>query len=683
MLENDAKGSYGAFSSVGRASAEAFINIRKKDTILNPKKNKGNNKIIIGFLKRNKYDNIEGDVKKEDLKEKEEQNLDDSEVEDIEEEVDIFEINEEEEKKKKEEEKMKKKKRKKRRDSFTNFHRTNEDAYKFHDMHLNKKKYKSTYSTPNCTKYYPSKALVWKSSPSGPKWETMGSRKPLLNKIVDGTYIEHEDPLKNITKCFINMDKQTMRGDLANTHNLRVNTAKRFIPKDTKNKSIRKFNRTINESISSDGNINRIKSGRDINKKINLEINNKWKVKMDNYDKIDSTPIQTISTLENQKINEEYNINILNNEKPNKIINNIKVLTTELTESTPNNLNTVNTNINLNQSRSNVSSKVENEFEEKKNIDISIEKSENESNSAMESSELNDSYHKYKNHYTKQIKAHQKAQNQSQKFPKLSVQNSRRSSIFMKNKSSSVKSKISKNIKRPKTSLGDGVRFMEHKTHIRGPEFEKIIPREYYDNLADNGISLIPFSINNYKQVRERPLTVVIYNRKPFLKKKVKPFKGMETDQYKNVDSYNKHKAYVPIFSKMTTRPYDGNPLPVFMKGACCRDACNITTDVSLKMNCYADGKTRGNYNGFMPKKSYNKVVNLNLMNSNAIVDYLLSNRKEDLKDNNEIIRSLKFYKKYYKEILKEGNFRQFDNVTYKTIKSKLDDYLDNEKKIF
>ena len=39
MLENEAKGSFGAFSSIGRITAETFINIKRKDLILNPKKN--------------------------------------------------------------------------------------------------------------------------------------------------------------------------------------------------------------------------------------------------------------------------------------------------------------------------------------------------------------------------------------------------------------------------------------------------------------------------------------------------------------------------------------------------------------------------------------------------------------------------------------------------------------------
>jgi hypothetical protein len=430
--------------------------------------------------------------------------------------------------------------------------------------------------------------------------------------------------------------------------------------------------------------LKKTKSGKDINKKINLQINNKWKNKL-NYNET-NTPLQTISNIEEQKIND------VTDEKSSKSNHNIKALTTELTEATPNNQKTVNANLN----QSNTSSKIDNEFEEKKTMDIGMGKEkidnenvkDNESDSDSDISSLsNDSYHKYKNHYTKQIKPPQKTSNQAQNqnLPKLSKASSRRTSINVNNNfSTSVKSKskiIKENKKRPKTTRED-VRYMVHKEHIKGPEFDKIIPREYYDNLADNGISLIPFSINNYKQVRERPLTVVVYKRKPYFKRKVNQFKGMDIDQYLYAGGYQlKNKCYVPIFNKMKTRPmFDGNPLPVFMKGAVSRDACNITTDTSLKLNCYADGKFRGNYNTFLTKKSFNKIINLNLLNSNNLIDYLLVNRKEAFKNNDEIMRSLKFYKKNFKDFLKEGSISKFDNITYKTIKSKLDDYEIYEK---
>ena len=150
----------------------------------------------------------------------------------------------------------------------------------------------------------------------------------------------------------------------------------------------------------------------------------------------------------------------------------------------------------------------------------------------------------------------------------------------------------------------------------------------------------------------------------------------MEIDQYKNVTNYIKNKCYVPNFNKMNTRPSeDGTPLPFFMKGVVSRDACTTTTDISLKMNYFADGKFRGNYNTFLPKKSYNKIVNLNLMNSKTLIDYLLINKKEAFNNNNEIIKSLKFYNKNYKDLLKENTSSKFDNITYKTIKSKYNNY--------
>ena len=77
----------------------------------------------------------------------------------------------------------------------------------------------------------------------------------------------------------------------------------------------------------------------------------------------------------------------------------------------------------------------------------------------------------------------------------------------------------------------------------------------------------------------------------------------------------------------------------------------------------------------FCQKKSYNKIVNLNLMDSNTLIDYLLINKKEAFQQNDEIIKSLKFYSKNFKDLLKETSSSKFDNINYKTIKSTYDNY--------
>ena len=577
MLENESKGSYGAFSTYGRITAESFVNIKRKDKILNPRKRRKNKDIIINFLKRNNYQNIEGE--KEEEKEPNLKDLDDSEVEEIEEKSDIFQAKESARSKKKE---------KKKKDPNSCYHRLNEDAYKFHDMHINKKRQKSKFVTPECTKYFPNKKYIWHRTPTILKWDTMESRKPICKNDYKVRYLGHENPLKNIRNCFITMDKQTMRGDVITSGNVRINSAKPFIAKEKRRKS------------------------KDYNRKINLQINNKWK---------------------NGK-NSEHNM---------------KLLTTDMTDST-NNKRVVSA-----LKREKKSS------EEHKNVDKYLKSEFSVDNSDVDSSDLNDSYCKYKNYYTKQVKKENKKEN----LPQIKSDNSLHGSISINNTST-------KSDKKKKGLKTLDAKPLEHKPYIKGPEFDKTIPREYYDNLLDNGLALIPFSINNYTLVRERPLTTVVYKRKQIFKKRKNEFKGINIEQYKNNDGFLYDKCYVPIFNKMNSRPMDdATPLPVFMKGLVSRDVCNIITDTSLKMNYFSEGKSRGNYNTFMPKKSYNKIVNLNILNSKNLINHLLINKKDILQNNDNIIKSILFYNNNYRGLMKEITSNKFDNITYKTIKNK------------
>ena len=61
IVKNDAKGSFGAFSNMGSTTVNSFINIKRQDFILHPEKHLNGKQSLIHFLKRNKYNNIEGD----------------------------------------------------------------------------------------------------------------------------------------------------------------------------------------------------------------------------------------------------------------------------------------------------------------------------------------------------------------------------------------------------------------------------------------------------------------------------------------------------------------------------------------------------------------------------------------------------------------------------------------------
>ena len=604
LVKNDAKGSFGAFSNLGRTTVTSFINIKNKDAILNPEKYRNNKNSIINFLKRNKYSNIEGDESKEEVKD--DQNFEEeSEMEEPIEEHDIFEITEAEKK-------NKENKNKKNLNSKNIFHKTNFEAYKYHDMNMQKKRVRKKYATPNCTKYFPKKDFVWHKAPTCLKWDTMQKRKPLHLNLVDAKLLEHEPPLKNIKNVFVNLDKQTMRGDTLIFNNVRIQTAKPF-HKDENTKRKKHRYKT------------KVKTGtiRNVNKKLNIEI-------------------------------EDINSN------KNKINN--RHITTDITEDT--NKGIINTT-NNNKSKS--------IFEERKNTEkLILNKSkgnlENES-----SSESEDSYHKYKPHYTKQLKINN-IKTEANENPKNNENLEPNAYPIIKTENN-ISYIFTKENQRPKTSIGLANKNLENKNKIKGPEFDKIIPREYYDNLNDNGITLIPFAVNNYKQVRERALSMVKYNTKRSFKKKLDFFKGIDFEQYMETPvNYIEHKNYVPMFNKMHTRPQDdGNPLPIYMMGVVSRNVCDTTSNVSLKMNSFMDGKTRGNYNTCLPKKSFNKVVNLNLMNYQELKKYMAMNQDLILGgEDNYIIKSIKFYNRNYRDLLKETT-SNFDNITFKTIKSKYD----------
>jgi hypothetical protein len=91
-------------------------------------------------------------------------------------------------------------------------------------------------------------------------------------------------------------------------------------------------------------------------------------------------------------------------------------------------------------------------------------------------------------------------------------------------------------------------------------------------------------------------------------------------------------------------------------------------------MNNFSDGKFAKTTDSFWPKKSHNKIINLNLLNSAKFLENII-NKKGDKKDpnahnelSNYIDKSLKFYNKNFEDLLKESMLTKFDNVTYKSI---------------
>ena len=694
MIENEEKGSYGAYSSAGKNSVDIFTNVRRKDIILNPQNYLKNKLSIINFLKRNGYHNIHGDdqqfrhIKNEDL--------DESQLEEVEEEIDIFKMEATKKLNKKPSEKKKKKKINENEPNY--FHRTDKEAYKFHDLHRQKGTVIRPDTTPTCTKYLPSKNLVWRKTINWPSWDKMKARSPFISKENNSKfYLNHPDLegiLSQISPCVIKMNKQTMRGErIPESHNLRVITTRPFTPNNLNSqKYFSKTSRKIKKiEINAENqymqnnkvlfrNSNKIKTNKndlgknrynnyyDENQKINDEINSKWLNR-------NQRGVSAATSSTRPQTGKPLNINIFHS-RP----------TTSFPSTLNSNKNTENNNINniISSNKSHITSKsvsneenIDNEDEDKNKENNKVADNE-EFSITDQSSELNDSYHKFKNIYQRQIKKKNLTEEKNSKnslFEKAKSRNKNKKSKLKINSNNSYNSlsKKNSNIIRPKSMID--VRYMVHKKKIKGPDFNKIISREYYDNLDDRGSSLIPFSLPNFKQVRERPLTMVVYERPHYNKRKPNYMKGIEpslyNDQYKFIEFINNHTRCVPPnMDKMMARPKDdGSPLPVYMKGCVSREACNITTDISLKMNNFSEGKFLSNYTSFWPKKSYNKIINLNLLNSDTFISNFVNDKKKIKNSSNYIAKSIRFYNKNYKDLMKEGLLTKFDNITLKTIR--------------
>ena len=166
---------------------------------------------------------------------------------------------------------------------------------------------------------------------------------------------------------------------------------------------------------------------------------------------------------------------------------------------------------------------------------------------------------------------------------------------------------------------------------------------------------------------------MAIYKKDRNIKKyKPIPFEGMimglDYDPDKIIEKYNNHQSpKVPNFKNMTSRPNKkGSPLPSFLQKVYDRSASYLTTDKSLKLNYFPEGKYIPASNSFFPKRSYNKIINLKMVNSKM---FLQQSTDEDIqKKKNEVTQKLKLENADYEELKIEGLLNKFDNFSYKTI---------------
>ena len=214
MAENETKGWYGSYSLAGKHSAEKFNNIVHK------------NEILRGEHKKARIHDLF--------------HPDDPKLTNLEDHLDVFKMYSFDDNIFKKIEKKRKKiyNRKKFKNQITNF------KYFFHNKHCEsiEERKRKLVPEPACTRYHPNYNYIWPKLITGPKWKNISGRKEKISKVDNRDFLinnlENYDKYiinSGDTKCFVNMNKTTQRGNFIDFKDIRLKTEKPFI-KLTKSK---------------------------------------------------------------------------------------------------------------------------------------------------------------------------------------------------------------------------------------------------------------------------------------------------------------------------------------------------------------------------------------------------------------------------------------------------------------
>ena len=255
---------------------------------------------------------------------------------------------------------------------------------------------------------------------------------------------------------------------------------------------------------------------------------------------------------------------------------------------------------------------------------------------------------------------------------------------------SNIKKKNKKRkLKKSKTnlSLKPNVNEIEHNSKnilkpslseakIHGPDLKKNITRKYLEKLKALNSSKFLISYSpKYSFVFENFNSNIKYKKdiKQNISKR-KLFIGLEPNSHfdpnKVINKYNNHESInPPDFNLMSSRfsRNNNNTLPCYMQNIFQRGGLENLNQKTLELNECSKTKLVSSKSSFFPKKSFNNIVNLNLINSSIFRN---KNQNEEVKEKINMIKNeMSFNHKGLEELIREGALNRFDGITYKSIK--------------
>ena len=214
----------------------------------------------------------------------------------------------------------------------------------------------------------------------------------------------------------------------------------------------------------------------------------------------------------------------------------------------------------------------------------------------------------------------------------------------------------------------------KQKQYIKAPNFSKTISREQVDKVKNPKNATPYFKDPKYSLTQERVLTISTFNQPRTKPRAVKTMEGIDPGfRYhpdKVISNINNHKKPKTLkFELMASMP-ENEKLPSFMVNLFNRHGANFITNQTLKMNNYKNSSFQKTLNsGFFPKKSFNRFVNMKMLESKRYKDE--QGKDEEAQNEKECLTERAKIKNVgmYNDIANTEYEHRFDNVTFKTLK--------------
>ena len=215
----------------------------------------------------------------------------------------------------------------------------------------------------------------------------------------------------------------------------------------------------------------------------------------------------------------------------------------------------------------------------------------------------------------------------------------------------------------------------KEKDKIHTINFAKSLSRHDYNYLHRSRETTRPFFNPKYNLVEPKCITMVSYNKIKKGKSLPKRIKGLDVNLFfdpdKIINKVNNHKEVCsPNFKYMTSKNSEKGFLPSYMKNVYSRGTLDLITEKGLKMNKYSEVGSKSDYGTFCNKKSFNKVINYELLKNNKDLSNKLQMLSRKFGSKNNITSLMQFYLLNLDDDKNKFTGKKFDAITLKSIDS-------------